>query len=219
MDASEFPYRSVRRTLLAWFQKNARDYPWRKTGNWFHLTMAEMMLRRTRADQAARVYAEFTSRFTTAQSAQANREEVLAILAPLGLKWRTKQILETIDYLKDTYKTRKPSANDDLTRIPGVGEYSNAMIRNRLYGERLPALDSNMARLICRISGKKFTQESRRNRFVSDVAHSLVQTKHSRDLNLAVLDYCALVCKPTRPLCGQCKLISKCKYGATSYRP
>ncbi len=213
MPAPAFPYKFVREKLLRWFESNARQYPWRTTGNWFHLLMAEMMLRRTRADQADRVYRSFTQEFETpAASAAAGKARLLKIFKPLGLRWRAEQLIHTIDYLKDQYESRAPAREDDLRKIPGVGEYADALLRNRLYGEKLPALDSNMARLICRIAGLKFSQESRRNRSIKQIAHQLVQTKHSQKLNLAVLDFCALVCKPSRPDCAACTLQKQCKF-------
>ncbi|PKL32967.1 MAG: hypothetical protein CVV45_10060, partial [Spirochaetae bacterium HGW-Spirochaetae-10] len=55
----------LRRALLQFFEEHHRSYPWRRTKNWFHLLMAEMMLRRTRADQVLPVYKEFTDRYRT----------------------------------------------------------------------------------------------------------------------------------------------------------
>ncbi|MCE9598056.1 MAG: hypothetical protein K8S54_08815 [Spirochaetia bacterium] len=215
----EFPYSSVRKKLLTWFRKNARSYPWRTTGNWFHLLMAEMMLRRTRADQAARVYSRFTDRFETPADCQtAGPTELLEIFKPLGLQWRARQLLETLDYLSDSYAKRTPQKSDDLLAIPGVGEYANSMLRNRLFNEQLPALDSNMARVICRINGWKYSAESRRKKNVIAVAHQLVQTKSSRELNLAVLDFSALVCKPGKPDCPLCPLVRMCSLGGKTVR-
>jgi len=179
--------------------------------------MAEMMLRRTKADQVEPVYRKFTEAFPTAASCAAvPRRSIKKLLAPLGLKWRAAHMLETIDHLRDHYALRAPSQADNLRPIPGVGEYANSMLRNRLFGEPLPALDSNMARLICRVSGLNFGPESRRNRVVKEIAGELVRTARSADLNLAVLDFSALVCKPRSPLCGQCPLVSKCQYAAVS---
>lgn len=211
---SEFPYPAVRKRLLDWFKTNARTYPWRTTSNWFHLLMAEMMLRRTRADQAARVYLQFTQQFETpADSAKVESTVLLKMFEPLGLAWRGRQLLQTLDFLSDSYAIRKPEPSDDLFAIPGVGDYSNSMLRNRLFNERLPALDSNMARLICRIKGWSYSAESRRKKQIVEVAHKLVKIKASRELNLAVLDFSALVCKPVQPVCAACPLASQCAHG------
>lgn len=174
--------------------------------------MAEMMLRRTRADQVAPVYRKFTESFENpAACAGVSRDRIRRMLSPLGLKWRADHMLETIDHLRDHFALRSPARDDDLLVIPGVGEYSNAMLRNRLFGDPLPALDSNMARLICRIQGLNFTAESRRNKRVKQLATELIDTRRSADLNLAVLDFSALVCRPRNPGCADCPLRTQCK--------
>ena len=213
-ERSPTAFPTVRRKLLRWFKKNQRDYPWRRTGNWFHLLMAEMMLRRTRADQVAPVYEDFCGRFSTPVDAhRCPPRKLEQILEPLGLKWRSRQMRETFAYLKDTFARRAPGPGDDLEAIPGVGPYSSAMLRNRLFGEAVATVDSNVARFICRLSGREFHAESRRNKEVIALANRFVKSKHSQDLNLAVLDLSALVCKPGRPLCGECPVAKECDYG------
>ncbi len=140
----------IRRLLLAWFDRNQRDYPWRKTGNWFHLLMAEMMLRRTRADQVLSVYRKFLKIGSSpARASRIKKKNLLKMMHPLGLRWRAEQLIKTIDYLKDSFNLRAPESTDDLQKIPGVGSYSDAMLRNRLFGERIAAVDSNVVRLLC----------------------------------------------------------------------
>ena len=40
-----------RKKITYWFEKNAREYPWRETVDPYRFLAAEIMLRRTRADQ------------------------------------------------------------------------------------------------------------------------------------------------------------------------
>jgi len=203
----------LRRKLLFWFKSNARDYPWRKTTNWFHLLIAEMMLRRTRADQVVPVYRHFVSNYATPKkAARLNKKQTQKIFQPLGLRWRADHIHETIAYVKDNYSRRAPEA-EELRKIPGVGDYSEAMLRNRLFGERLPAIDSNFVRLFSRLAGKTFRPENRRNRELRELLLKFVDSGHSADLNLAVLDFTAIVCRPVKPNCPSCPLSSLCATG------
>lgn len=207
------PY--LRRRLLAWYAKNRRDYPWRNTSNWFHLLMAEMMLRRTRADQVVAVYEEFTRRYQTpAAAARLKKKALEKMLYPLGLHWRGAQLHETIHYLKDNYSHRAIAQSDDLLKIPGVGDYSNAMLRNRLYGEPRAALDANLVRLFQRWQGLPYCSEGRRDRQLIDLADRFLKSKHTRELNLALIDFSALVCRPRTPQCWECPLRKECATGA-----
>lgn len=204
---------ALRRKLLFWFKTNARDYPWRKTTNWFHLLIAEMMLRRTRADQVVPVYRHFVSNYTTLKkAARLDKKQARKIFRPLGLRWRADHIHETIAYVKDNYSRRAPEA-EELRKIPGVGDYSEAMLRNRLFGERLPTIDSNFVRFFSRLAGKTFRPENRRNRELRELLLKFVDSGHSTDLNLAVLDFTAIVCRPVKPNCPSCPLSSLCATG------
>lgn len=97
----------LRRALLQFFEEHHRSFPWRRTKNWFHLLMAEMMLRRTRADQVLPVYKEFTDRYRTAADALADGATVREMLRPLGLGWRNEAIFDTLAYLRDNMAVRR----------------------------------------------------------------------------------------------------------------
>lgn len=209
----------MRRKLLQWFDQHGRDYPWRKTNNWFHLLMAEMMLRRTRSDQVVSVYEKFTADYQSpAEAASLSENQLRSILGSLGLDWRAAQMHETIAYLKDHYASRAPHKEDELTLIPGVGDYSSAMLRNRLFNAPVAAVDSNVARTFCRLMGQNFHAESRRDKRIIRITNQFVAGKRARDLNLAIIDLSALICKPSKPHCIQCPWMEKCKYAINEHR-
>ncbi len=173
-----------------------------------------MMLRRTRADQVVPVYRDFTKRYgTPARAARLSADDLESLLSPLGLRWRGRQMFRTVQYLRDSYAKRAPVAADDLLRIPGVGDYSNAMLRNRLFGERVAPVDANFVRFFTRLLGRPFRAEDRRRPYLIHLAHDFVQSPRSRELNLAILDLGALVCRPARPACAGCPLREGCVTG------
>ena len=202
----------LRRALLAWFDQNRRDYPWRKTGNWFHLLMAEMMLRRTRADQVVAVYDRFTARFADpASTRKLGTPELETLFRPLGLHWRGRQMATTLAYLRHNFAAHSPLPETDFQKIPGVGDYSEAMLRNRLFDEPRAAVDANVVRVLLRWQGLPVFPEARRDRFVWELADRFVRHKRSQDLNLALLDFGALVCRPVNPRCGICPISRFCR--------
>lgn len=204
----------LRRKLLAWYRKNRRDYPWRNTSNWFHLLMAEMMLRRTRADQVVPVYENFVSCYRSPRQAIGlGRKELERMFRPLGLRWRAGQLHDTIHYLHDHYRLRKPEPGDDLQKIPGVGPYTDAMLRNRLFGEARAAMDTNLVRIFLRWQGFPYRPEARRDRRLHEIGDRFVGGRHSRELNLALIDFVALVCRPRQPSCAECPLRNLCETG------
>ena len=81
--------RSFRDKIIRWFDKNARKYPWRETNDPFRVLIAEMMLRRTKADQVKEVHDRLFSEYPDVQAlADADGYKIEEILYPLGLKWR-----------------------------------------------------------------------------------------------------------------------------------
>lgn len=210
-DLLPIPYGRIRKRLLDWFSQSGRDYPWRRTHNWFHLLMAEMMLRRTRADQVLPVYEQFTREFPDIPSTGSLEEEdVVHMLHPLGLQWRAKQVYLTLDYVNHHYRNRKPTDDEDLREIPGVGDYTSAMLRNRIFKERVATVDSNVARFLLRLAGEPYHAESRRNARLIQSANHFVQSESCADLNLAMIDFSALVCKPVGPRCNDCPIQKLC---------
>lgn len=170
-----------------------------------------MMLRRTRADQVVPVYRHFTATYDTpAKAARLSEARLEELMQPLGLRWRGRQLYQTIQYLRDAYAKRRPAPADDLRDIPGVGEYSSAMLRNRLFAERVAPIDSNFVRFFYRLLGRPFQADDRRKPELIALANDFVQSKHAADLNLAILDLAALVCRPARPACDECPLAKEC---------
>lgn len=204
--------RRLRERLLVWFDENHRSYPWRTTRNWFHLLMAEMMLRRTRADQVLPAYLAFTDRFSTASEAAAAPHEVSRILSPLGLQWRNDAVLSTLAYLKDNLAVRRLSPEVNLRSVPGVGDYSEGMIRSILFGERRPAIDVNVVRVLARFLGVPLKGEMRRTPWAMERAAYLADCARTAAVNLALIDFGALICRPSSPLCGGCPLRRSCAY-------
>lgn len=211
---SRFP--ALRRALLSWFEGNRRDYPWRGTDNWFHLLMAEMMLRRTRADQVVPVYVRFTERYPNpAATAGVETGTLEALFEPLGLRWRARQMAGTLHYLRHSFAQHEPHPQTDLRAIPGVGDYSEAMLRNRLFDEPRAAVDANVVRIFLRWQGLPPFAEARRDREMWELGNRFVRHERSQDLNLALLDFGSLVCRPVRPRCGECPLTRLCRGRST----
>jgi A/G-specific adenine glycosylase len=195
------------RALLVWHVRHGRRYPWRLTSDPYRLVVTELMLVRTRADQVAAVWPRFFDSFPSLSSlAAASDADIREILRPLGLQWRATRIIDFagaaaghVDWL------------DRLPDLPGGGPYISAaaIVGVRKRGE-LP-VDVTIARVIGRYWGLAASGEPRRS---SDVLRAASSMGH-RSLRFfhAWLDLAATVCRPRRPLCDYCPLLS-CSYRA-----
>ena len=94
----------------------------------------------------------------------------------------------------------------------GIGPYTASAVLAIVYGRAEPLLDVNMARLLGRFLGSSRRTEAGSNRSLHALALRLVGGKRSLEVNWAVLDFGALVCKARRPLCPECPLRTRCEY-------
>src|ERR1035438_631686 len=70
---------NLRAQLLAWYARNRRDLPWRRSPDPYAIWVSEIMLQQTRAAVVVKRYQAFLERFPTLVSlALAPQEEVLA---------------------------------------------------------------------------------------------------------------------------------------------
>src|SRR6202162_5175045 len=75
----------LRTQLLAWYDRQARDLPWRKSGDPYRVWVSEIMLQQTRVAAVIAHYREFLRRFPTVEKlARAREASVLAAWSGLG---------------------------------------------------------------------------------------------------------------------------------------
>lgn len=207
-------YAPIRVKLLAWWKGRRRSFPWRDTRNPYEVLIAEMMLRRTRAEQVEPVYREFIRKYPTVSSlASASEGDVAGALFSLGLAWRVPAFQGMARYVLEHHNGTIPSEKSALLRLPGVGDYVADAVVAFAFGKPAAVIDANTVRIIGRIAGFPVNDGSRRRRGVIEQIQSLVGRHRSRDMNLALLDLGALVCRPRIPHCGDCPLRADCITG------
>jgi len=200
-----------RRKLLDWSHKSGRDYPWRQTNDPFRVLIAEMMLRRTKADQVCNVYHNLFKQYPDVESmAKAPDKDLEQIVYPLGLKWRNPAFKLVAQKLKEKYECKVPQTRDALMTLPGVGDYVAGAVLSIGYQQAEWIVDSNIVRLFRRYFGIKTSQEGRRDKHVIEMARMYVSGTEPRKANLAILDFAALVCLPSNPKCEECPLAKGC---------
>lgn len=171
------------------------------------------MLQRTRADQAERGLAAFAAQYPTAAAfATATDEQVARVTGGLGLHWRGPLLRQAAAQIAREGGT-PPDAENALLALPGVGPYAAAAWLSLHRNRRAVIVDNNVARWLCRMTEVAHTAESRRKRWLRDLADRLTPRKDFRAYNYAVLDFTMLLCRPGVPSCHQCPLRSECRFG------
>ena len=110
---------------MAWFRVNGREFPWRNEplSPW-QILLVEMCLRRTRADQVARVIRKVVARGETPETFLANTKELEPYLRTLGLNWRSANLTAAAEFVQSKLSGQVPDRWPELMAIPGVGDYT-----------------------------------------------------------------------------------------------
>ncbi len=211
----EAKLRFFTRKLLAWSRDNLRSYPWRRTRSPYRVLIAELMLRRTRADQVLPVYRLFMRRFPTLRDfLGGTAQEILKLLKPLGLRWRARNFISLRDYLEKHSIKVLPLEYRLLTAMPGIGDYVARALLCFTGESPVYLVDVNVIRLVCRFFGYQNNPELRRRKWFREIMEALTLRKRCREFVQVTLDLPATVCLPKKPKCGICPLFRRCSYGA-----
>jgi A/G-specific adenine glycosylase len=106
-----------------------------------------------------------------------------------------------------------PAQISELEKLPAIGRYVAAAHSSLHRNHRGVIIDANVVRWICRLIGVEPRPETRRERWMTDMADGLTPKKVFRDYNYAVLDLSMTICT-TRPKCNMCPVIKFCNYGS-----
>ena len=202
------------KAILSWTIDRLRDLPWRKTGRSpYEILIAELLLKRTTATAAARVYEDFLHRFPHIQAINSVSEEELAqALSKVGLQWqRAKAIKALAHHLIEAQGAEIPSDLHQLLDVPGLGEYSARAVLSFGHGVPVAVVDANVERILARVFQNVLPPRPP-GRLLQELAGSLVPGASHREYNLGLLDLGALICRYVDPLCEECPLDSVCDY-------
>lgn len=84
---------TFQQAMLAWYEKNRRDYLWRLQDDPYRILAAEIMLQQTNADKVEPVYTEFIARYpSVSMLVQSGLQDLKALLSPLGLDYRAARL-------------------------------------------------------------------------------------------------------------------------------
>lgn len=197
--------------MTRWFQANARELPWRRDHDPYHVLVAEFILQQTRMEVGVPRFASFVARFPTIESlARANESDVLAEWSGLGYYARAKNLHRTAREIVDRFGSEVPQDPAVLRALPGIGPYTAGAIASIAFDRPEPSLDGNQFRVLGRFLGVDAATNPGRTR-ADQWARGLLAQASPRILNQALMDLGGRVCTPVRPDCGACPLFAGCR--------
>ncbi len=199
---------SISSLLLAWYDQNKRDLPWRNTRDPYLIWLSEIILQQTRVVQGVAYYLRFAERFPTpGVLADAEEDEVLKLWQGLGYYSRARNLHAAAKSMNGVF----PLTYAGVRALKGVGDYTAAAICSIAYQMPYAVLDGNVYRVLSRVYGicTPIDSVSGKKEF-SSLAQKLLDKKRPGDYNQAIMDFGATVCTPQSPACLTCPLADLC---------
>ncbi len=191
--------------LLGWYRQAGRDLPWRRSPTPYQVVVSELMLQQTTVATALVRYPRFLQAFPDFPSlAAATEDEVVAAWAGLGYYQRARHLSRLA---RQVEKAGLPKGEAAWRRLPGVGPYTAAAIVAFAEGGRALAIDVNVRRTLSRLLALK---DAPRLDVAIRSAIEPALPADSGEVNQALIELGALVCRPTRPSCPSCPLAEIC---------
>ena len=203
--------------ISAWFKKNKRDLPWRKTDTW-GILVSEFMLQQTPVNRVLPVYNEWMERWpTAAHLAKATPAEVITAWGRLGYPRRALRLHECAKVITKELKGKIPTTEVELRKLPGVGEYTAAAMVAFAFSGRSLVLDINIRRLFTRLFDGAESPTTSATKEEKVRYEELIPKKDPHIWAAATMELGALVCTSQSPKCAICPVADKCLWRSLDY--
>ena len=173
------------------------------------MLVSEVMLQQTQAVRVTPHYLRFLRRFPTVDAlASAPRSEVVRAWAGLGYNRRAVALSETARVVVRDHGGSVPADPERLQQLPGVGPYTAAAVASFAFGAAVPAMDTNVRRVVARARLGLEAGEADAGD-VREAARSWTDRRDPGAWNQAIMDIGREVCRPV-PRCGSCPIAETC---------
>ena len=210
-------HREFSRRLRAWYRRNGRDLPWRRTRDPYHVLVSELMLQQTQVSRVLGYYQRFLDRFPTLTSlASARPRQVREAWEGLGYYARARnlhQLAREVTRSGSVHNERLPDDPESLRRLPGIGEYTAGAVASFAYERRAALVDTNVARVLRRaFAPGADVKTAAGRRTIWEIAKCLLPRtgRASWTHNQALMELGALVCTARVARCDSCPVRREC---------
>ena len=203
---------ALHRRLLAWYDANKREMPWRGHPDPYAVWVSEIMLQQTQVDTVRGYFLRFLDAFpTVAALSAAPQQDVLKAWEGLGYYTRARNLQKAAQAVvaRGGELPRTPS---DWAQLAGVGPYTAAAIASICFGEYAPVVDGNVIRVFARVLGwsDDFRKPPARAKLAAWLQPHIEASRRPGDFNQAMMDLGATLCTPRAPDCERCPLRGDC---------
>lgn len=198
--------------LLTWYRASRRRLPWRKTRDPYKIWVSEIMLQQTRVETVIPYFEDWMAAYPTVEDlAKSDLEEVLMHWEGLGYYRRARFLHQGAREV--VALGHMPKTFDQWRKIKGVGDYTAGAITSIAYGERVPAVDGNVLRVMARVLA--YRDDVLTGRAKSYIREELIpllpEVEDMGDFTQALIELGALVCLAKGIIaCDSCPIQEVC---------
>lgn len=200
--------------LLDWYDRNARDLPWRARPGAprpdpYRVWLSEVMLQQTTVAAVAPYFAKFVETWPKVEAlAAAPEEDVMAAWAGLGYYSRARNLVKCARQVAEMGGF--PRTEAELRKLPGLGDYTAAAVAAIAFGARAVVVDANVERVVARLFaiGEPLPGARKPIRIAAD---RITPDERAGDFAQAMMDLGATVCTARDARCLLCPLSAACK--------
>jgi A/G-specific adenine glycosylase len=182
------------------------------------------MLQQTQVSRVVEYYPRFLERFPNLETlARARPRAVREAWDGLGYYARARNLHSLARHVTRRHDATLPEAPEELVKLPGVGPYTAGAIACFAYEKPVPAVDTNVARVIRRVFfASHISHPASRishpaSRQIWELTRTLVPKNGKRAwrFNQAIMELGALICVARKPKCPECPVRTVCRTGNT----
>ncbi|MCC2322436.1 A/G-specific adenine glycosylase [Cellulomonas xiejunii] len=206
----------ARQDVVAWFDDHARDLPWRAADRTpWGVLVSEVMLQQTPVVRVEPAWRAWMGRWPTpADLATAPTADVLRAWDRLGYPRRALRLQECARVVVERHGGDLPDDEAALLALPGVGTYTAAAVRAFAFGRRSVVLDTNVRRVLARLSAGEALPAPSQTVAERRLAAAWVPDDDTAAARWsgASMELGALVCTARAPRCDVCPVADRCRW-------
>ncbi|GAB3149228.1 A/G-specific adenine glycosylase [Micromonospora sonneratiae] len=219
MIGDAMPETTLATEVIRWYEKNARDLPWRVPGvGAWAILVSEVMLQQTPVVRVLPAWQSWLERWPTPAALAADTSaEAIRMWGRLGYPRRALRLWECAVAIVDRHGGQVPTDLDELLALPGVGTYTGRAVATFAYGQRHPVVDTNVRRVVARaVAGEPDAGPATRPAdLVATEALLPAEPAVAARASAAIMELGAMVCTAQSPNCVGCPLIDRCAWRAS----
>jgi A/G-specific adenine glycosylase len=199
--------------LLKWNRlQNNRQMPWKGEKDPYKIWLSEIILQQTRVEQGMDYYRRFIQKFPDVHKlAKAEDQVIFKLWEGLGYYTRCRNLIAAARYISKELNGKFPSTYEEINALKGVGPYTASAISSFAFNLPYAVVDGNVFRILARVFGVyKPIDATEGKKYFAQLANDLLDKTQAGTYNQAIMDFGAVVCKPSAPLCNECVFNKTC---------